>query len=203
MIVSFLLFCFFFCIRPIKIFPLFIGSYVCVCGADNIWRFVHVQYVKRSIGVPKKEPKKRWEVSSPPNSNNLNMLNKLICNKKKKSNNWMNVSLLLAFCSCWTDKKPNWWNGEGGSKPCVQYDACQLLELLFSIAFMFFATKVHFVGTERSHRDKINKLLTYEAENCRPFYMQTLPASEGTSWNIKMRQRMSNKSWTVKFIQIF
>lgn len=39
------------------------------------------------------------------------------------------------------------------------------------------------VGTERSHGNKVNKLLTYEAENCRPFYMQTLPASEGTSWN--------------------
>lgn len=69
------------------------------------------------------------------------------------------------------------------------------LFFLFLITFsLFFATKVNFVGTERSHRDKINKLLTYEAENCRPFYMQTLPASEGTSWNIKMRQRMSNKS---------
>lgn len=75
----------------------------------------------------------------------------------------------------------------------VKYDACQLLELLgFFLCFVFFL--VHFVGTERSHRDKINKLLTYEAENCRPFYMQTLPASEGTSWNIRMRQRMSNKS---------
>lgn len=41
----------------------------------------------------------------------------------------------------------------------------------------------NFVGTEHSHRNRINKLLTYEAENCRPFYMQTLPASEGTSWN--------------------
>lgn len=39
------------------------------------------------------------------------------------------------------------------------------------------------VGTERSHGDRINKLLTYEAENCRPFYMQTLPDSEATPWN--------------------
>lgn len=39
------------------------------------------------------------------------------------------------------------------------------------------------VGTEHSHGDRINKLLTYEAENCRPFYKQTLPVSEGTPWN--------------------
>ncbi len=50
----------------------------------------------------------------------------------------------------------------------VSTNACQLDDL---------------VGTERSHGDRINKLLTYEAENCRPFYMQTLPDSEGTPWN--------------------
>uniref|UniRef100_A0A0E9X1Z2 Uncharacterized protein n=1 Tax=Anguilla anguilla TaxID=7936 RepID=A0A0E9X1Z2_ANGAN len=57
---------------------------------------------------------------------------------------------------------------------------CQMMHANWS----FFVTgSDNLVGTERSHRNKINKLLTYEAENCRPFYMQTLPASEGTSWN--------------------
>lgn len=53
------------------------------------------------------------------------------------------------------------------------------------------------VGTERSHGDRINKLLTYEAENCRPFYMQTLPDSEGTPWNKNDKwQRINNKCWS-------
>lgn len=38
-------------------------------------------------------------------------------------------------------------------------------------------------GSEHSHINNINQCLTYEAENCRAFCMQTLPASERNSWN--------------------
>lgn len=41
----------------------------------------------------------------------------------------------------------------------------------------------NFDGSEHSHINNINQCLTYEAENCRAFCMQTLPASERNSWN--------------------
>lgn len=64
----------------------------------------------------------------------------------------------------------------------VSNDALQIMGFFCQIEVFLFVVVVVF-GTEHSHRNKINQLLTYEAENCRPFYMQTLPASEGNSWN--------------------
>jgi len=64
--------------------------------------------------------------------------------------------------------------------------------------FYFFCYKSTILGLKVATETKTKKILTYEAENCRPFNMQTLTASEGTSWNIKMRQRINNKSSAAK-----
>lgn len=41
----------------------------------------------------------------------------------------------------------------------LHFDACQILA--FVLGFLFFCSNVHFVRTILSHRNKINKLLTY------------------------------------------